>query len=141
MLERWIIIIIWCSSQSISIFCFRCKNKMAIQLRINIPRINNIYNNNYASTIRRNILRCGEWQKHNYFDKYYLCEAGWLLLQRLIIITTKRIYRNGLNAAPDIMILQIFPALSQIFKKCDEKRQKHSAHQTNKTSHCQHQTR
>ena len=32
------------------------------------PCINNIYNNKYASVIRHNILRCGEWQKHNYLD-------------------------------------------------------------------------
>ena len=31
-------------------------------------RINNIYNNYNASAIRHNILRCGEWQKHNYLD-------------------------------------------------------------------------
>jgi len=31
-------------------------------------RINNIYNNNYASAIRHSLLHCGEWQKHNYLD-------------------------------------------------------------------------
>ena len=35
---------------------------MTIQLRIN-----NIHNN-YSSAIRPTILRCGEWQKHNYLD-------------------------------------------------------------------------
>src|SRR6218665_2392818 len=30
-------------------------------------RINNIYNTNHASAIRLNLLRCGEWQKHNIF--------------------------------------------------------------------------
>jgi len=35
---------------------------MTTQLRINNKPI---YNNNYASAIRHNILRCGEWHKHN----------------------------------------------------------------------------
>jgi len=30
--------------------------------------INNICSNNYSSAIRHNILRYGEWQKHNYLD-------------------------------------------------------------------------
>jgi len=78
------------------------------------------YPNNYAYAIRHNVICCGEWQKHklNYYYKwaYYLCEAG---LSYYNIIATKTKYRNGLNAAPDIMILgqSIFPALSQIFKK------------------------
>jgi len=40
---------------------------MAAGLTIRL-RKNNIYNNNYASAIHHNILRCGEWQKHNYLD-------------------------------------------------------------------------
>jgi|SRR6218665_1607754 len=34
------------------------------------------YPNNYASAIRLNVICCGEWQKHNYYRIYYLCEAG-----------------------------------------------------------------
>jgi len=34
------------------------------------------YPNNYASAIRHSVICCGEWQKHNYYYKYYLCEVG-----------------------------------------------------------------
>jgi len=43
------------------------------------------YINNYASAIRHNVICCGERQKHNYYYKYYLREAGllyYILLQR-----------------------------------------------------------
>ena len=38
---------------------------MTIQLHINSIVVGP---NNYASVNRHNILRCGEWQKHNYLD-------------------------------------------------------------------------
>jgi len=46
------------------------------------------YQNNNASSIRHNVICCGEWQKHNYYyrsSKYYLCEVAlsyYILLQR-----------------------------------------------------------
>jgi len=65
MLERWIIIISGAAYSLFKYFVFiEIIYNMTIQLRIN-----NIYNNNYVSAIRRSIiLRCGEWQKHNYLD-------------------------------------------------------------------------
>jgi len=60
---------------------------------------------NYASAIRHNVICCGEWKKHNKYHKYYLCETG--LSYYNYIIATKTKYRNGLNAAPDIMIIHL----------------------------------
>src|SRR6218665_2112398 len=85
------------------------------------------YPSNYASPICRNVICCGEWQKHNYYCKYYLCilfMQTWIVI--LYIIATKTKYRNGLNAAPDAII-----HLSNIkpnIKKCAEKRQKQISH-------------
>jgi len=62
MLERWIIIVFGVAFSPFLYFVFvAIICNMTIQLREN-----NIYNNNCASTVRHNILRCGEWQKHNY---------------------------------------------------------------------------
>src|SRR6218665_121563 len=58
------------------------------------------YPNNYASAIRLNVICCGEWQKHNYYQIYYFCKAEL----HIIYYSTKTKYRNGLNAAPDMII-------------------------------------
>jgi len=50
--------------------------------------------------------------EHNYYYKYYLCEAGL----SYYINATKRKYRNGLNATPDIMIIHLFSIKPYIFK-------------------------
>src|SRR6218665_495472 len=47
------------------------------------------------------ILCCGEWLKHNYYFKYYLCEAE---LSYYRPTATKMKYRNGLTAAPDMIL-------------------------------------
>jgi len=59
MLERWIIL----SGAAFSPFLYF----IFVEVIYN-SRKNNIYNNNYASAIRHNMLRCGEWRKHNYLD-------------------------------------------------------------------------
>jgi len=64
MLEKWIIIISGAAFSPFLYFVVHCNNSlynMTIQLRIN-----KVCSNNYASAIRHNILRCGEWQEHNW---------------------------------------------------------------------------
>jgi len=51
---------------------------------------------------------------------------SWIVI--LYIIATKTKYLNGLNAAPDIMIIHLSRIKIKNFKKCAEKRQKHSSH-------------
>jgi len=61
--ERWTIISGSAFSPFLYVVFVAIIYIMTIQLRIN-----NIYNNNYASVIRHNISHFSEWQKDNYLD-------------------------------------------------------------------------
>jgi len=56
------------------------------------------------------------------FATTYLCETGLSCYT-----ATKTKYRNGLNAALD-MIIHLPSIKPNIFKNCAEKRQKHNSH-------------
>ena len=51
----------------------------------NLARIALLKNIQIIMLLPSNVICCGEWQKHNYYYKYYLCEAGlsyYILLQQ-----------------------------------------------------------